>query len=100
MSAVTSGVPCDQVCAYAGTGNVLKVQEMLHICTDHYDTDDSPASKTKDKKDKANKDSKDKEDKKDEATASGSKDKETKETKDEEKDVDLSSQQSIAVLGV
>jgi 26S proteasome regulatory subunit N1 len=23
------------VCSYAGTGNVLKVQAMLHICTDH-----------------------------------------------------------------
>ncbi|WVQ83362.1 hypothetical protein IAT38_005502 [Cryptococcus sp. DSM 104549] len=23
------------VCAYAGTGNVLKVQEMLHICSEH-----------------------------------------------------------------
>ena len=22
-------------CAYAGTGNVLKIQELLHICTDH-----------------------------------------------------------------
>ncbi|KAJ1972597.1 proteasome regulatory particle base subunit [Dimargaris xerosporica] len=27
-----------QACAYAGTGNVLKVQEMLHICSDHIDT--------------------------------------------------------------
>lgn len=25
------------VCAYAGTGNVLKVQEMLHICSEHYE---------------------------------------------------------------
>ncbi|RKP34831.1 proteasome 26S subunit [Dimargaris cristalligena] len=24
-------------CAYAGTGNVLKVQEMLHLCSDHLD---------------------------------------------------------------
>ena len=23
-----------ETCAYAGTGNVLKVQEMLHACTD------------------------------------------------------------------
>lgn len=24
-------------CAYAGTGNVLKVQEMLHLCAEHLD---------------------------------------------------------------
>ena len=23
------------VCAYAGTGNVLKVQELLHLCSEH-----------------------------------------------------------------
>ncbi|RKP04583.1 hypothetical protein THASP1DRAFT_26818, partial [Thamnocephalis sphaerospora] len=27
------------ICAYAGTGNVLKVQEMLHICSDHLDAE-------------------------------------------------------------
>jgi len=26
-----------EICAYAGTGNVLKVQKMLHICSDHLD---------------------------------------------------------------
>lgn len=26
------------VCAYAGTGNVLKVQNLLHICSEHYET--------------------------------------------------------------
>jgi len=25
------------ICAFAGTGNVLKIQEMLHICNDHLD---------------------------------------------------------------
>jgi len=24
-----------EICAYAGTGNVLKIQNMLHLCTDH-----------------------------------------------------------------
>ena len=28
------------ICAYAGTGNVLKVQHLLHICSEHYDTKD------------------------------------------------------------
>lgn len=26
------------VCAYAGTGNVLKIQSLLHICSEHYDS--------------------------------------------------------------
>ncbi|KAI9137134.1 armadillo-type protein [Paraphysoderma sedebokerense] len=26
-----------EICAYAGTGNVLKVQKMLHTCSDHLD---------------------------------------------------------------
>ena len=30
---------CLDVCAYAGTGNVLKVQSLLHICSEHYGTD-------------------------------------------------------------
>jgi 26S proteasome regulatory subunit N1 len=25
------------VCAYAGTGNVLKIQNLLHICSEHYE---------------------------------------------------------------
>lgn len=26
-----------ECCAYAGTGNVLKIQHMLHICSEHFD---------------------------------------------------------------
>jgi len=26
-----------EVCAYAGTGNVLKIQELLHICSEHHE---------------------------------------------------------------
>ena len=26
------------MCAYAGTGNVLKVQQFLHLCDEHYNT--------------------------------------------------------------
>merc|ERR1712156_26209 len=26
-----------EVCAYAGTGNVLKIQQLLHICSEHYE---------------------------------------------------------------
>lgn len=32
------------VCAYAGTGDVLKIQQLLHICSEHYE------SKTEEKK--------------------------------------------------
>lgn len=28
------------VCAYAGTGNVLKIQGLLHLCSEHYDERD------------------------------------------------------------
>ncbi|VDM46040.1 unnamed protein product [Toxocara canis] len=30
-----------EVCAYAGTGNVLKIQKLLHICSKHYEPLDS-----------------------------------------------------------
>merc|ERR1712070_729660 len=31
-----------QVCAYSGSGNVLKVQELLHVCAEHLeDTDEA-----------------------------------------------------------
>ncbi|XP_071957164.1 26S proteasome non-ATPase regulatory subunit 2-like [Antedon mediterranea] len=42
-----------EVCAYAGTGNVLKVQQLLHICSEHIEAE---KSKDKDKKDKKNDD--------------------------------------------
>jgi len=34
------------ICAYAGTGNVLKIQSLLHICSEHYE----PTPETKDDK--------------------------------------------------
>lgn len=71
------------ICAYAGTGNVLKIQRLLHICSDHYET---PAATEKtesgDKK----------------ATAADAKEKAAKEKADKEKD--LSSTQAVAVLGI
>ena len=30
-----------EVCAHCGTGNVLKVQKMLHICTEVYDDENA-----------------------------------------------------------
>jgi len=91
-----------EVCAYAGTGNVLKVQEMLQICTDHYIGADTSSKKDKKKQDKESKES-DKESKKEE----GGKDKETKaedskekKKPEEEDEVDLSIQQQVACLGI
>jgi len=51
------------ICAYAGTGNVLKIQSLLHICSEHYE----PAEK-EDKKDSKGKDDKKEEKKDDNAT--------------------------------
>ncbi|CAB1348111.1 unnamed protein product [Coregonus sp. 'balchen'] len=47
------------VCAYAGSGNVLKVQQLLHICSEHYEAKEK--EEEKDKKDKKDKDKKEKE---------------------------------------
>nr|NVI77505.1 regulatory particle non-ATPase 1 [Cucujiformia] len=58
------------ICAYAGTGNVLKVQHLLHICSEHYENSD-----------------------KDEAAGKKDKNKEKEEK-------DLSGRQAIAVLGI
>ncbi|KAG9348164.1 hypothetical protein JZ751_001899 [Albula glossodonta] len=61
------------VCAYAGSGNVLKVQQLLHICSEHYDTKDK--EEEKDKKDK-------------------------KEKEKKESSADMGSHQGVAVLGI
>ncbi|KAG7459101.1 26S proteasome non-ATPase regulatory subunit 2 [Solea senegalensis] len=47
------------ICAYAGSGNVLKVQQLLHICSEHYENKDKDKEEDKDKKDKKDKDKKD-----------------------------------------
>lgn len=65
-----------EVCAYAGTGNVLKIQQLLHICSEHYE----PSNEKEEKSDR--------------------KDKDKKEEKKEEKEKELSSRQAIAVLGI
>merc|ERR1711970_307862 len=66
-----------EICAYAGTGNVLKIQQLLHICSEHYEAEKEPEKKDK---------------KKDE--------KKEEEASKEETPVDLSGQQAIAVLGL
>ena len=36
-----------EVCAFAGTGNVLRVQRLLHICSEHYDAPEKEERKEK-----------------------------------------------------
>lgn len=67
-----------ECCAYAGTGNVLKVQHMLHICSEHFDQ---------------------KEEKK-EGDKESSKDKDKDKKKDEEAASHNSAHQAAAVLGI
>jgi len=69
-----------EVCAYAGTGNVLKIQQLLHICSEPPKEEDE-----EDKKEVSD----DKKDKK----------KDKKEKKEEKKDSKLSSQ-AAAVIGI
>lgn len=71
-----------EICAYAGTGNVLKVQQLLHICSEHYETTE------KSETDSSKSSGKDKDKEKDAQ----------KEKEDREKD--LSSTQAIAVIGI
>ncbi|CAG2224105.1 PSMD2 [Mytilus edulis] len=71
-----------EVCAYAGTGNVLKIQKLQHICSEHDEKKDEDNNDKKD--DKKKKDDKEKEKDKSKETATS----------------DLSAQQSIAVLGI
>lgn len=73
-----------EICAYAGTGNVLKVQQLLSICSDHYEQDKGETEKKKDDKKKDG-------DKKDEKK---------EEEKKEDVPLDLSGQQAVAVLGL
>ncbi|KAK6191705.1 hypothetical protein SNE40_003321 [Patella caerulea] len=66
------------VCAYAGTGNVLKVQHLLHVCSEHDDSKDSENNEKKDDKNKKKDDKKEK----------------------EPAGPDLSVQQGVSVLGI
>lgn len=53
------------VCAYAGTGNVLKIQHLLHVCSEHDESKDADNNEKKeDKNKKKDKDEKKKEEEK------------------------------------
>lgn len=63
-----------EVCAYAGTGNVLKIQHLLHICSEHYEPSNEKSDDKTDRKDK--------------------------DMKEDNKRDSLVSKQAIAVLGI
>ncbi|VVC86660.1 26S proteasome non-ATPase regulatory subunit 2 [Leptidea sinapis] len=101
------------MCAYAGTGDVLVVQQMLHICSKHYDTDNEQSSaedtafKKQDKKESKEttpSSSSASSSKDDKGKSKTSKDKQNKDTKEKEKEreanKELSSVQAVATLGV
>lgn len=66
-----------EICAYAGTGNVLKIQHLLHLCSEHYEPyapeNISEKGKTKEQVEQQQK---------------------------EEREKDLSQCQAVAVLGI
>ncbi len=64
------------VCAYAGTGNVLKIQQLLSICSEHIENEPEPKEQKEEKK--------------------------SKDKKNEEKEAGLASnlKQAVAVIGI
>ena len=82
---------------FLGTGNVLKIQNLLHICSEHYETDKDSQTE-KDKKDK-----KDEGKKKDDKTSNADTKKNTKDetgASSEEEEKKDGSHQGIAVVGI
>ncbi|XP_057297932.1 26S proteasome non-ATPase regulatory subunit 2-like [Hydractinia symbiolongicarpus] len=84
------------VCAYAGTGNVLKIQNLLHICSEHYENDKEKEDDKKKKDEKKETSSKD-EKKTDEKKTGKNEEEKSDTTEAEAKD---GSHQGIAVLGI
>ena len=72
---------------------MLKIQNLLHICSEHYEQPTEEEKKEKEKKKKE-------EDKKEADKKDGEAAKDGEKKKEEEKEVDLSLQQMIAVLGL
>lgn len=46
------------IASISGSGNVLKVQQLLHICSEHYEAKEKEKEDDKEKKDKKDKDKK------------------------------------------
>ncbi|XP_061383643.1 26S proteasome non-ATPase regulatory subunit 2 [Danaus plexippus] len=100
------------MCAYAGTGDVLVVQQMLHICSKHYDTDNEQSStedtafKKQEKKESkeggsgSGSSSSGSKDDKNKSKSKESKSKDKEKEKEKEANKELSSVQAVATLGV
>lgn len=85
------------ICAYAGTGNVLKIQSLLHICSEHFEPEKEAATDKKDKKNAKTTSASSEADKKTEAEKKAEKEKAEKAA---ESSPDMSSQQAVAVIGL
>ncbi|CAD6194862.1 unnamed protein product [Caenorhabditis auriculariae] len=95
------------VCAYAGTGNVLKIQKLLHMCSEHYETAEDQKKKTKPKREQTPPANPVPSGTNAAAAAAATaalgmepKPAEPKKTGADAPKVDLSSQQAVAVLGI
>lgn len=57
---LTLSVNCNLhlIASISGSGNVLKVQQLLHICSEHYEAKEKEKEDDKEKKDKKDKDKK------------------------------------------
>lgn len=101
------------MCAYAATGDVLVVQQMLHICSKHYETENEQSSaedtafKKQDKKESKESSSSSSsssaggsKDDKNKSKSKESKSKDKEKEKEKEANKELSSVQAVATLGV
>lgn len=101
------------MCAYAATGDVLVVQQMLHICSKHYETENEQSSaedtafKKQDKKESKESSSGSSsssaggsKDDKNKSKSKESKSKDKEKEKEKEANKELSSVQAVATLGV
>ena len=85
------------ICAYAGTGNVLKIQSLLHICSEHFEPEKT--EKETEKKDKKT-GGKSGETGGDKKASTASEAAEKKVDSSSQAQSDLSSQQAVAVIGL
>ncbi|CAH1786305.1 unnamed protein product [Owenia fusiformis] len=89
------------ICAYAGTGNVLKVQELLHICSEHFEEKEEKDEKKEKKDDKKTEEKKnEKKDDKADTKKEDVKKEDAKKEENEKKRADLAAHQGVAVLGI
>lgn len=94
-----------EACAYAGSGNVLKIQKLLHLCSEHYETKENVKSVSKEGAEEDIPSKKPKVDTSSTATGKIKKEDEKpdspkSEKKNQKEKLDLSWAQAVAVLGI